>query len=72
MSLLVSFQMNWSRDGLCMACTNVLVSQKANLRGMIWGQVNLENVSKHGKPPIKQSKTQYPHMKFGMHCFSES
>jgi hypothetical protein len=24
---------------------------------MIWGQVNFENVSKAGKPPMKQSKS---------------
>jgi hypothetical protein len=30
--------------------------KKANLWGMIWGQANLGNVSKAGKPPMKQSK----------------
>jgi hypothetical protein len=50
------FQSNWSRDGLCTACKNVQVSRKANYNEMIWGQMNLENVSKAGKPPMKQSK----------------
>jgi hypothetical protein len=27
---------------------------KASFLGMIWGQVNLENVSKAGNPPMKQ------------------
>jgi hypothetical protein len=51
MSFLVNFQSNWSRDGLCTACTNVEVSPKANFLGMIRGQVNLESVSKADKPP---------------------
>jgi hypothetical protein len=59
MNFQVNFQSNWSRDGLCTGCTNVQVSTKANFFGMIWGLVNLENVSKAGKPPVKQSKTQY-------------
>jgi hypothetical protein len=55
MTFLVNAQSNWSRDGLCTACTNVQVSPEAHVRGMIWGQMNLENVSKASKPPIKQS-----------------
>jgi hypothetical protein len=45
----------WPVHGLhrCVACTSL---RKANLSGMIWGKVNLESVSKAGKPPMKQSK----------------
>jgi hypothetical protein len=56
MNFLVNAQSNWSRDGLCTACANVQVSPESNVRGMILGQMNLENVSKAGKPPIKQSQ----------------
>jgi hypothetical protein len=28
MSILENFQSNWSRDGLCTACTDVLVSKR--------------------------------------------
>jgi hypothetical protein len=32
MSILVKFQSNWSRDGLCTACTNVQVSKGQFMR----------------------------------------
>jgi hypothetical protein len=32
MSFLVNSQSNWSRDGLCTACTNVLVSKGQFMR----------------------------------------
>jgi hypothetical protein len=53
---MVNFQSAWKTDGLCTACINVQVAPKANLRGMIWGQMSLENVSKAGNPLTKQSK----------------
>jgi hypothetical protein len=43
-------------DSLCMACANVQVSPNVNLKGMIWGRVDLEHVSKVGNPPLKQCK----------------
>jgi hypothetical protein len=43
--------------------------KKANLWGMIRGQVNLGNMSRAGKPPMKQSKSQYWRVKWCMQCF---
>jgi hypothetical protein len=36
--------------------TECATFKKDNILGMIWGQENLGNVSKAGKPPTKQSK----------------
>jgi hypothetical protein len=45
-------EQGWSVHGVH-KCASL---KKANLLGTIWGQVNLGNVSKAGKPPMKQSK----------------
>jgi hypothetical protein len=55
MRFLVNFQSNWSRDGLCTACTICKFLERPAYEECL-GQGNFKNVSKAGNPPMKQSK----------------